>query len=139
MRDTAQAMSQHDLELAARVYREFGRTGELPAEFLDPRIVWHTPTDVPEQSALRGPEAIQRYISGYVSSFDGFRVVTGEMVEANDRIIIPVQLCSCIKGTDTPVELDGVQVWAFDGAGRAVEVREYRTVEQALEAAGLSD
>jgi ketosteroid isomerase-like protein len=131
-------MSEENVVKVERAYRHFNEKGKLPDDFLDPEVVWHTPTDIPESATLRGRDAANRHISGYARSFDDFRVDPREVLDRGDRVVASVILRGRIQGTSNEVELAGAQIFEIGAEGRAIEVREYRTKAEALEAAGLS-
>jgi ketosteroid isomerase-like protein len=111
----------------------------VPTELVDPDIVWQTPIDVPESATLKGTEAINRYLSGYDESFDEFTVDVEKMTEVGDCVVAALRLSGRIKGTDDSLDLLGAQVWEFNALGLVTRVREFRSVTQALEAAGLEE
>jgi ketosteroid isomerase-like protein len=132
-------MSEENVARARHAYRHYNDTGELPDEFLHPDVVWHTPADIPERVILRGREAVRRHISGYARSFDDYRVEPREILDAGDQVVACVLLSGRIKGTESRVELAAAQVFRVSRDGRAIEVHEYRTKAEALEAAGLRE
>jgi ketosteroid isomerase-like protein len=138
-RDTAWAMSEENVERVRRAFEEFNRTRKPDLGGLDPDIVWHTPADIPEHATLEGREAVDRHLSGYAESFDDFNTTVEELTQVGDCVVVAIRLMGRIKGTDDWLDLPGAQVWEFNALGRATRVREFRSVTEALEAAGLSE
>jgi ketosteroid isomerase-like protein len=131
-------MSQENVERTGRIYERV-RTGSAPTDLLDEHVLWHPPEDVPEHATLVGREAIRRYVSDYIDSFDDFDVETEDFIASGDSVIVSARLSGRIKGSTAPVELAGAQVWTFNERGLVSRVREFRSLAEALEAAGLSE
>jgi ketosteroid isomerase-like protein len=131
-------MSRENIERTRRIYERV-RTGSLPTELLDGDVRWDPPEDVPEHAPLAGREAVRRYASDYVNTFDDFDVEAEEVIESGDSVVVSVRLSGRIKGSAAPVELAGAQIWTFNERGLATRIREFRSVAEALEAAGLSE
>jgi hypothetical protein len=65
-------------------------------------------------------------------------VTPGEYIDAGEYVIVPVRMRGLPPGGDAEVVLDEVYVGKFRD-GNVVELREYRTKAEALEAMGLSE
>ncbi len=68
----------------------------------------------------------------------GFRADVLECIDAGEYVIAPTRMRGRPPGGDTEVVLDEVYVSKFRN-GKIVELREYRTKAEALEAVGLSE
>lgn len=138
-RDTAQAMSQENIEIVQRGYEWFNRSGELLDEAFDPDVEWHTAEDLPDSGTHRGVDGIQTLFTEWVESFEEFRGDIAEIIDGGDElVIVVVELHGRVKGGSQEVVMQETHVWKFRD-GRAFEIREYRTKQEALEATGLSE
>ncbi len=137
-------MSRENVEVIRRGY-DILNSGDIDAfldqfmELLDENVLWHPPEDVPEHATLAGREAILRYISDYIDAFDDFDSAAEELIDSGDSVVASVRLSGRIKGSAAPVELAGAQVWTFNRRGLVSRVREFRSLADALEAAGLEE
>jgi ketosteroid isomerase-like protein len=61
-----------------------------------------------------------------------------EYIDAGDYVVMPMRMRGLPPGGDAEVVLDEVYVSKFRD-GKVVELREYRTKAEALEAVGLSE
>jgi uncharacterized protein len=130
-------MSRSDAERIRAAYETFNQSGEPDRDLLDPAVEWHTAHDLPDSGTYRGVEGVARLFSDWVGAFEDFRGEVEEVIDAGDRVIVVVRLRGRVRGSSEEVDLAETHVWRLVN-GRAVEVREYRTKAEALEAAGLA-
>ena len=105
---------------------------------LDPEVEWHTAADLPDSGVHRGHAGVAALIQEWVNSFEDFRTDVEELIDGGQYVVAPLVLRGRVRGSDEEVALPETHVWKLR-EGKVVEVREYRTLEQALEAAGLSE
>jgi ketosteroid isomerase-like protein len=129
-------MSQEDVEIVRRAYEHFNRTHAPAYELFDPNVEWHTAADLPDTGTHRGHSGVAALFSAWAGSFDDFRADVEELVDAGDHVVVWCTLRGRVRDSGAMVELPEAHVWKFRGAN-VVEVREYRTRGEALEAAGL--
>ena len=129
-------MSRENVELIQRVYEEFGK-GESVEWALDPKVEWHTAADLPDSDVHRGTDAVAALVRDWLGSFDDLRADVEQLIDQGDYVVVALVLRGRIHGTDEEVALPETHVWKLRD-GKAVEVREYRTKEAALEALGAS-
>jgi len=70
--------------------------------------------------------------------FPDFRFEVKEYIDAGDHVIVPVRAVARMPDSDTDVTIDEVFVNKCRN-GRIVEVREFRTKEEALETVAVSE
>jgi ketosteroid isomerase-like protein len=117
----------------------FNQHGIPDLEGLDPDVEWWTPADLPDAGVHRGHDEVRRHLSSWARSFEEFHAEPLDFIDAEDQVIVRLVLRGRLKGSDTWVQQpDLVQLWRFRGE-TAVEIREYRTVDDALRAAGLRE
>ena len=105
-------------------------------ERLDPEIVWEAITDAPDAGTYRGHAGARRYMEDWLGDFDFSPMEFKETVRAGDRLVIAQCGRATGKGSGVETEIHyAVAYWLRDC--RIVEIKEFRTKEEALEAAGL--
>jgi ketosteroid isomerase-like protein len=131
-------MSQQNVEKIRAAYEPFNRTHEPDRDLLHPAIEWHTARDLPDSGTHRGHDGVARLFSEWAGSFEDFRADLEEVIEAGSYVVAVVRLRGRLRGSGDEVALPEMHVWKMVN-GKAVEVREYRTMAEALEAAGLRE
>ena len=125
-------MSGENVELVRRAYEQFNSGQEAPLSALDEAIEWHTAADLPNSDVHRGHAGVRALIDDWVGSFENFTADVEECIDRGDYVVVPLVLRGRMAGGDE-VSLPETHVWRIR-EGRAIEVREYRTLEAALEA-----
>jgi ketosteroid isomerase-like protein len=132
-------MSQGNVEIVRSGYETVNRTAQPVVEALHPEVEWHTAADLPDAGVHRGVDGVGRLVSEWFGSFEDFRADIEEIIDGGDEIVVVVlRLHGRVKGSSDTVELHETHVWRLRD-GKAIEIREYRTKAQALDAAGLSE
>ena len=135
-------MSQENVELARRGYAALNdayRTGDFSAaieEFCDPEIVLTPSGILPESSEMHGHEGLLRFAALQTEAFEEFWVQPQEMIDAGDRVVVPVRFGGRAQHTGLEVVFDVVHVCtARDGKWTRIDM--YVSKAEALEAVGL--
>ncbi|MDQ3102365.1 MAG: nuclear transport factor 2 family protein [Actinomycetota bacterium] len=134
-------MSEENVEIIRRSNAAFNR-GDVPAT-LEPysrEIEWRDlqhPPDSPE--LVRGIEAVERILSGWLDAFPDLRADVSEFIDAGDIVVCVINWRGSGKGSGTPV--DEVTAETFEVRhGEIVRATfGYRSKEEALEAARLRE
>jgi ketosteroid isomerase-like protein len=88
-------------------------------ELLDPDIEWHEPSPSPDAGSHRGRESFERFIRGWIESFDGFRVEPEQVLERGGMLIAVVHQSGRGRASGVEVEARLAHVWTVEN-GRAV-------------------
>jgi ketosteroid isomerase-like protein len=129
--DVGAAMSQENVDVVRGLVGSWRRdTGAVIAAF-DPGIEWHTAEDEPDAGTHSGIEAVLGMLRSYYNSFDEFRSDALDFIPAGDCVVVPYKIYGKPRGGKT-------HVYRLRNR-KIVEVREYRTKAQALEAMGLKE
>jgi uncharacterized protein len=132
-------MSQENVERVRQAYRLYEETQRPDYELLHQDAAWHTAQDLPDSDTYRGHEGIAELYSEWIDSFEDFRVEVEEMIDGGrEMVVVMTRLRGRFRGSTEEVNLIEAHVWKVVD-GKAVEIREYRTKAEALEAAGLSE
>lgn len=139
-------MSQQNIELVRSVSEALNlaiaNDDPTPVlhDFLDPDIYWRAAEGaIDDVGGMRGHEAIRRYIKDWTDGFDNLTLTPHEFVEVDaERVMTAQRLSGRAKHTGIETEVTFFVIYTIR-KGRFVEVREYTTREEALEAVGLSE
>ena len=130
-------MSAENVDLIVRGYAYYAETGDIFAAALHENFEWHTATDLPDSDTYRGLEAVREFNRSWAASFEDFRADIQEVLDAGDYVVASLILRGRVRDSGEEVAMPEFHVWKLRD-GRAVEVREYRTKEAALEAIGTA-
>jgi ketosteroid isomerase-like protein len=134
-------MSQENVEVVRRMLQAFADGGlDAMAEFWDPDIDWRAAEGaVDDVGEMHGPVAVRRYIQDWIDTFDDFSVVVEQLRDVGDNRVLGVQrLTGRAKLSGTETDLRYALVSTIRD-GKVVRAREYMSLDQALEAVGLSE
>ena len=144
-------MSRENVEVVRKVVKAFaeGRPDDAFTVF-DPDVEWHTAADEPDSiGPYRGLSGVRElyatwgdiWAEGFeraaLEAFDA-AIENREIVDADPHVIVPLQPRLKGRASGVAVEVPETYVLTFRG-GRIIEVREYRTKREALEAVGLRE
>src|SRR5262249_11181626 len=121
------------VEIVKAVWEAFERN-ELPAEAFADNAVWHTAADLPDRETCVGLMAIgQMLAEGWADVVDpGLKAE--EFRDAGEQVLVRWRGWGKGRSSGVPIDWHETHVYLVRD-GRIVEVREYRTWGQALEAA----
>ena len=130
-------MSQANVEVVKAAFAAYNR-GDLDAWLAeaDPDVEWHVLPEATDPGPHRGRQVILERAALWRQTLGGFgrrSWSTSTQASTSSR---PVRLRGQPPGSDAEVVLDEVYVSKFRN-GKIVELREYRTKAEALEAVGL--
>jgi len=134
-------MSREDLTAVKDAYEALASGGldrflEHWTDDLDHRSIEGAPDD---RGPIHGKEAMRAYVQDWIDTFDEFRIEPVELIEADGGVVVAVLRYggrAKLSGVETD-ETFGVVFSLQDG--RIARGREYRTRDQALEAAALAE
>ncbi len=107
------------MEALQRGYEALNR-GDLSVvlELLDPDIEWHEPPPSPDAGTHTGRDSFERFLRGWVDSFDGFRVEPERVVARGDKLIAVVHQSGHGRASGVRVSARLAHVWTVkDGKG----------------------
>jgi ketosteroid isomerase-like protein len=111
---------------------------ERALECVGPEVVWEAIADAPDAGTYRGHAGVRRYMEDWLADFDFVPMEFKEVIDDHDRLVITQ--CGRAIGKGSGVETEIHYAVAYRLAdGRITEIKEFRTKEEALEAAGLAE
>jgi ketosteroid isomerase-like protein len=125
-------MGSAELDVVRGIWDEFSRLS-FPAEAFDERAEWHTARDEPDATTYRGRDEIGSMLADTWGLFRDRYSRPGEFIDAGDWVVVPWQGGGRWRGSDLPAEFEETHAYRLSG-GKVVEVREYRTRDEALSA-----
>jgi ketosteroid isomerase-like protein len=127
-------MSKDNIAIARSATDAFNR-GDLDAWLghFDSEVEWYAAPDEPEPGPFRGHDGLLKMVARWTEIFPDIRADADEYIDAGEHVIASVRFRGHTAGSDADVVVDELIVNKYRD-GRIVEVREYRTREEALEA-----
>lgn len=112
-------MAEANIEALQRGYEALNR-GDLAVvlELLDPDIEWHEPEPSPHAGTHAGRDSFERFLRGWIDSFDGFTVEPERILERDDRLIAVVHQSGRGRASGVQVDARLAHVWTVS-EGRA--------------------
>jgi hypothetical protein len=92
-------MSQENVEIVRRIYREVSSHGRAPAEVFDPEYALDLTDAKPDLGVVQGFEAAEGALREYWETFEKFRVDLQEIIDADEqRVVTAVRDGGRLKG-----------------------------------------
>jgi ketosteroid isomerase-like protein len=142
-------MSKQNLDAAKRGYAILNaayKSGDvndlLPfaEEIWDPDIVLTTSGKMlPEAGEWRGFEGLLRFTEAQMEAFSQMRVEPLELIDAGNRLVVPVRFGGKARHTGIDIEFSAVHVFTMRDDGKATRLDIFASKAEALEAVGLSE
>ena len=129
-------MSKENVEVIRRGFEHWLATGGFRAH---PDLVWDVSNlGWPDQQIYLGAEGGMQFNAEWADAWDNWEVEVEEYIDAGQRVVVILTQRGRSKSTGIPVDMRFAQVWTLrDGQGVRMEM--FASVEEALEAAGLSE
>jgi uncharacterized protein len=132
-------MSEENVEALRRIFESFN-SGELARILacIDPDFEAEIPAAFSaEPDTYRGHEGVRRYLQSFRDAMSEIRFQPQRFWDAGESVVVDVRLTARGRRTEIPVEQRLAQVWSIRD-GRAMAVRTYASIADALAAAGLA-
>ncbi len=127
-------MAEPNVNALKRGYAALNR-GDLSVvlELLHPEIEWHEPAPSPDAGTHRGRESFERFLRGWLESFEDFRVEPEQIVERGDVLIAVVRQSGKGRASGVGVDTRLAHLWSVE-AGQAVRWEAIANPDEALAA-----
>jgi ketosteroid isomerase-like protein len=134
-------MSRENVDVVRRSMDAF-RSGDVATSIaaFSAEVEWHTAADEPDPTTYRGTDGLVALIEDWSQMWEESffaAVEPQEFIDHNDFVVVPVR--AVVRGKGSGVEVEVLETYVFRlRNGQVVEVREFRTKAEALEAVGVS-
>jgi ketosteroid isomerase-like protein len=134
-------MSEENVESVNQNYEAFN-SALAQGQDIMPLLDGIDPDIVVEMGVLEGTfhgrEGLVRFIEGQAALFEHLRCDPEEVIDAGDKIVVPIRLTGKARNTGLPLDYRAIHVWTLRN-GKPIRLRLYESREKALEAAGLAE
>ena len=123
-----------------RLYNECWGPGrlDLVPEILHPDIVWTAIESAPDSGTRRGHAECRAYMNDWLESFDlELLPIEDARMAPDGRLVCALHGVGNEKRTGLTTDIQFAATFEFAPDARVVEIHEYATHEEALEASGL--
>jgi ketosteroid isomerase-like protein len=125
-------MSAEDVAVLRRAYEALNRGDAAEAlSALDPGAEWQEHSTLPEAGSYSGRDAIERFLHGFMESWDRFHQNLERVEAAGDKVFLFLHVQAVGKGSGIEVEGSYAHVWTMRD-GRGMRVDAYEDPEQAI-------
>jgi ketosteroid isomerase-like protein len=132
-------MSQENVEVVQRQIEALNRGDwEGSIEGIDPEIEWMVARQHPASRTVRGLDELREYRADWDQMLEGLTFEAEEIVDRDDLVVAVGRIKGTGSGSGAETEVPIAFVSRFRH-GLVVRVEEYLDLEEALEAAGLSE
>ena len=133
-------MSQEAVEIIRRAFEALNSGGTEPfLDFVHPEFEATTPPHLgAEPGTFRGHDGVRRYFDSFSESMDDIRLEADTFHDFADRVVVEMTLKARGKSTGIEVGQPLVQVWEIRD-GKVFRLKNFATMDEAVEAAGLTD
>lgn len=131
-------MAQENVEIVRRVYDHFNRSGEVDYSVLDSEIVYDLSRRTFDPLVFRGHEGVQEFLRLTREQWASRRMEPQDLIDAGEKVVASVRLVGVGRQSGVETMANAAHVWTFR-EGKIVRLTVFQTIEEALEAARLSD
>jgi ketosteroid isomerase-like protein len=129
-------MSRANVEAMRRGYERFAATGEIGP---NPDLVWDVSRlGWPGQQIYAGAEGANQFLAEWADAWEDWALAAEDYIDAGESVVVIVNQRGRSKATGIPVNMRFAQVWSLRD-GLAIRMQMYSSVDEALEAVGLSE
>lgn len=135
-------MRTGNIEITKQLLASFAdRDVDAVVAFFDPAVQWTTAEDEPDHQTYHGHDGIRKLYSAWYEIWQsGFEAsfVPEEFRAIEDDVIVPVRVQ--VRGRSSGVEVEIEETYCFKfTAGKISRVLEFRTKQEAFDAAGVRE
>jgi ketosteroid isomerase-like protein len=131
-------MSQQNVEIVRSCCEAFDLGEyELALEAFAPDIEYDL-THFPDGRVYRGHDGVREAFRIWMGTWENYRQERDEPIGAGAEVVVPTRASGRGKGSGIELERRTFGVWTMRD-GKAVRIRFYPTLSEALEAVGLSE
>ena len=130
-------MAESDLDVVKRGYQALASGGvESWLSLFDEDFEMTTPAELAsEPGTYRGREGVRRWFDEFHEAMDEVRLEPHSFQEADGWVVVPFSIVARGRSSGLEMRQDAVQAWLLRD-GKAVKLRIFATLDEALEALG---
>jgi len=130
-------MSREDVELVQAGFAAFaGGRNESFFEFLAEDVEWRVRADLPDADIYRRHDGVRQMFARFTDVMESIWFEADELIDTGEHVVVRLRWGG--RGKGSAVDFEEREAWIFTVREmKIVEIREYATREQAVEAAGL--
>jgi ketosteroid isomerase-like protein len=130
-------VSQRELNLVKAGYEAFTR-GDLDwvLEHFHPEILVENRAEAPDSATFHGHSGFLRYLEGWLSAWEEFRLEPTEFIAAKDQVVVLLRQYGRGKGSTVEIVEDVAHLWTVRDE-QAVAYRVFTRQADALRAVGV--
>ncbi|MBA3300738.1 MAG: nuclear transport factor 2 family protein [Thermoleophilaceae bacterium] len=99
---------------------------------MSPDFEWISPADDPDAGVYRGYEAVEHYWEGWREAVGELHFEVERIEERGDEVVVVARRSGRGIESGLVIEDSIVQIFTFDGSGKAVSCREFYDESEAL-------
>ena len=131
-------MSRENVEIVKACCEAFDRGDyEAALEALAPDVEYDL-SHFPDGRVYRGRDGVREAFRIWMGTWEDYRQERGDLVDAGAEVIVPTREHGRGKGSGIELDRDTFGVWTMRD-GKAVHIRFYATLAEALEAVGVAE
>jgi ketosteroid isomerase-like protein len=131
-------VSQKNVERVRESYEFVDREHEPDFDLLHPDMLWHTRVDLPDATTYQGHEGAAVLLTEWFGAFDDLGVDVEELIDAGDSVVAVLRVHGHLRGSTQEVDMSETHVLTMHDE-KVIEIREYQTKAEALNAVGLEE
>ena len=133
-------MSRQNVDIVRRLFEVYNeRSFAENLDLIDPDIFWDVSrVELPEGASYSGRSELRSFVEAWDEGFVSDHVEAQEMFDAGDRVVVMVSHRGRGKSSGIDIDQRFAMVWTLRD-GRAIRMDMYPTLDEALEAVGLSE
>jgi ketosteroid isomerase-like protein len=132
-------MTQRNVAAMKDAFARFKEDGVFPTEYLDPKIELINFDTFPVTRPYHGWDGVLEWLSDVSEPFEDFRFEVVDLLAHDDeRVVTTYRMSGKSRTGGPPFELVWGGVATFRN-GKVLRIQGFRTTEEALEAAALSE
>jgi ketosteroid isomerase-like protein len=132
-------MSQENVEIVRKSLEALNPDLDAAAGFWDPEIDWRAIEGAPDDvGVFTGHAAMRDYYEQWFETFPELRAEIEDIVDAGEQVVVALHVIGKMEGSEAEIDMRlGIVCTVRNRL--IVRGREYTTLEEALETAGLSE
>jgi ketosteroid isomerase-like protein len=132
-------MSRENVELVRRANKAWNEIGpDSLKQFWAEDGEWHDPPNLPDSRVVRGRDAVAAYLTDQATVIGDMKFALVDVRERGQTVVLRTEMT--VHGPESGIDVPGEMAQVIEVVdGMIQRVRNFRTWDSALEAAGLEE